>query len=523
MEHTILSGDSRNSSSAPSVPIGRPLLAALILFFCVTFSALASAQTFDFGDVARQAQKLAKQDFKETSVKLPRELQSLTYDQFRDIRFKPEKALWRDAKLPFEAMFFHQGFFFDRPVRISEVRADGVHDIQFSPDQFDYGKNAPPKDSDGLGFSGFRIHYPINTGKYKDEVAVFLGASYFRAVGKDQLYGLSARGLAVDTALASGEEFPRFVRFWLVRPNPQARELTIYALLDSPRVTGAYRFVIVPGAETIADVKARIFLRKDVGKLGIAPLTSMYFFGADKRPPYEDFRPQVHDSDGLSIQSGSSEWIWRPLQNPPRLLVTSFTLDSLAGFGLMQRGRDFSTYQDLESRYEKRPSAWVEPKSAWGRGRVELVQIPTPDETNDNIVAYWIPDKAPVPLQPFDLDYRIRWQKDKETKPPLAWVAQTRRGHAYIRQPDNSINFIIDFEGPALQRLTADDAVEAAVTADDNGEIASADVHRNDVTKGYRISLRVKPKDAKKPVELRAALRDKQQTLSETWSYVLSP
>ena len=327
-------------------------------------------------------------------------MQGLTYDRYRDIRFKPNEAWWRGAKLPFELAFFHQGFYFDQPVRINEVVAGRVREIKFSPDLFDFGANKIDRQKmQGLGFAGFRVHYPVNTPKYKDEVLVFLGASYFRAMGKGQVYGLSARALAVDTALISGEEFPRFVEFWIEQPAANARELTIYGLLDSKRVTGAYRFLLKPGVETVVDVKAQIFLRENVSKLGLAPLTSMFTFGENQRPRTEDYRPEVHDSDGLLIQSGTGEWIWRPLTNPKRLLVTSFALDNPLGFGLMQRDRDFSRYEDLEARYERRPSAWVEPKGKWGAGRVELVQIPSPDETNDNIVAYWVPDATPAYAQ----------------------------------------------------------------------------------------------------------------------------
>ena len=220
----------------------------------------------------------------------------------------------------------------------------------------------------GLGFAGFRVHFPVNTQAYKDEVLVFLGASYFRALGQGQQFGLSARGLAIDTAESSGEEFPRFVEFWIERPQPGAKELTIYALLDSPRATGAYRFVLKPGVTTVLDTDARLFLRKNVAKLGLAPLTSMFYFGGNQRPSREDYRPAVHDSDGLSIREATNNWIWRPLVNPKRLLVTSFALSDPAGFGLMQRARSFEQYQDLEARYDLRPSAWIEPKGGWGTG-----------------------------------------------------------------------------------------------------------------------------------------------------------
>jgi glucans biosynthesis protein len=231
----------------------------------------------------------------------------------------------------------------------------------------------------------------------------------------------------------------------------------------------------------------------------------------------------VHDSDTLLIQSGTGEWIVRPLVNPKRLLVTSFALTNPAGFGLMQSDRSFVNYEDLEARYELRPSAWIEPRGAWGKGRVELVQIPTPDETNDNIVAYWVPDAPPPPRKPYDVEYVMRWQKANETRPKLAQVAQTRRGHGYSRQPDPSIGFVVDFDGPVFERLPEDAVVQAVTTVVANGELVEARPYRNDVTGGYRLRLRVKRIDDKKPVELRAFLRHGDTTLTPTWSYIVPP
>ncbi len=478
---------------------------------------------FGFDDVARRAQQLAAVPYKAPAA-LPKEIQSLNYDQYRDIRFNPDHALWRGTRLPFELAFFHMGWYFDRPVRIHEITAQGVREIRFDPGSFDYGANriAPGK-LKGLGFAGFRVHFPVNTPKYKDEVLAFLGASYFRALGRGQGYGLSARGLAIDTAVAAGEEFPHFSEFWIERPKPAAGELVVLALLESRRATGAYRFVLAPGAETVMSVKMRIFLRDKVTRLGIAPLTSMFFFGENQRAARDDFRPEVHDSDGLSVQLGNGEWLWRPLTNPKRLLVTSFATTHPKGFGLMQRDRAFESYEDLEARYEKRPSAWVEPVGSWGAGRIELVQIPAGDETNDNIVAFWVPEKLPPPGEPLDFEYRLRWQLKEDARPPLAWVTQTRRGHGYLRKPDDSIAFSVDFDGPALRKLAPDAKVEGMVSADGNGQLLSRETFRNDATGGYRVALRVKRVDGAKPVELRGFLRGPEGALSETWSYVLPP
>ncbi|KIF83191.1 glucan biosynthesis protein G [Noviherbaspirillum autotrophicum] len=492
---------------------------------CATLALLpAAAFAFGFDDVAAKARQLAASSYKAPPKNISKTLASLSYDQYRDIRFERDKTYWRNAQLPFELAFFHQGMAFDSPVKIHEVAGKNVREIRFDPKSFHYGANdIHAKDLAGLGFAGFRVHYPVNTPKYKDEVLVFLGASYFRAIGKGQAYGLSARGLAIDTALNSGEEFPQFVEFWIERPGAAAKELTVYALLNSRRVAGAYRFVLRPGTDTAMEVKARLFLRENVAKLGIAPLTSMYFFGENQRAQVEDYRPEVHDSDGLSIQSGTGEWIWRPLVNPRRLLVTSFALNNPLGFGLMQRDRRFGSYEDLEAHYESRPSAWVEPKGDWGAGRVELIQIPTPDETNDNVVAFWVPDTPPRPGQPYDVEYRLLWQKDADRRPPLAWAVQTRRGHGWLRKADDSIALSVDFEGPALKKLAGDAQVEAVVSTDANARLIEVNAYRNAASGGWRMTARLARSDDKKPVELRGYLRSANTTLSETWSYILPP
>lgn len=498
--------------------------AALVAGACLFAPPAAAAAGFAFDHVAQRARELAAKPYAKPAPKLPKELLKLGYDQYRDIRFRTDRFHWRGTKSPFELAFFHPGYNFDQPVRINEVSTEGVREIRFNPDDFQYGANkldtAKLRD---IGYAGFRVHYPMNTPKYKDEVVVFLGASYFRALGKEQRYGLSARGLAIDTGLASGEEFPYFIEFWIERPAALAKELVIYALLDSKSVAGAYRFVLRPGTETVMDVKAQLHLREHVAKLGVAPLTSMFHFGENQPSAKPGYRPEVHDSDGLSVQSGTGEWIWRPLTNPRRLLVTSFAMTNPEGFGLMQRDRAFSSYEDLESRYEARPSAWISPRGKWGPGRVELIQIPTPNETNDNIVAFWVPANPPAPRQPWDIEYRVHWQKEIETRPLTSWVTQTRRGPGYAPVPDKGIAFMIDFEGPALKKLPADAKLEAAITADGNAKIVESIAFRNEVTGGWRVALRLRRADDKKPVELRGFLRNGTEIVSETWSYLLPP
>jgi glucans biosynthesis protein len=486
----------------------------------------APAAAFDFEDVARRAQQLATHAYEDPAGSVPRWLLDIRYDQWRDIRFRPARSLWRDRRLPFSVQFFHLGLFYDRAVRISTITPAGVEPVRFSPDLFDYGKNdfagrVPPE----LGFAGFRLHYPIKTKAYQDEVIVFLGASYFRAVGKEQGFGISARGLAIDTALPGGEEFPWFREYWLVEPGKRARSLTLYALLDSPSATGAYQFVVTPGDQTRVDVKLRLFPRDAVSKLGIGPLTSMFFHGENSRGGFDDYRPEVHDSDGLLVATQNGEWIWRPLENPSQLRVASFAARSPAGFGLIQRDRHLDHFQDLEARPDLRPSVWIEPRGEWGAGHVELVEIPTREDTNDNVVSYWVPEDMPSPTAPLSLEYSMYWYGEDLKRPPGGRVVGTRRDSGTL---DGGQRLVVDFEGPGLRELGPEAPVQGIVSVAGGPEqqarveILEQHIVRNPVTGGWRLVFQLRPQDDD-PVELRAFLRHGEDVLTETWSYLLVP
>lgn len=470
---------------------------------------------FSLDDVAAEAKTLAEQKYQAPRSNLPKEFRDMKFADYQKIQFNRDKAQWAGDKTPFKLSFYHQGMHFDTPVKINEVTATKVEEIKYDSSRFDFGDvKFDPKATENLGWAGFRVLYPINKADKQDEIMTMLGASYFRVVGKDQIYGLSARGMAIDTALPSGEEFPRFTEFWIEKPKPNDKHLVIFALLDSPRATGAYRFTLRPGVDTVVDVKAQMFLRDKVGKLGIAPLTSMFLFGANQPSKVLNYRRELHDSSGLAIHAGNGEWIWRPLNNPKHLSVSNFSVENLRGFGLLQRGRDFSHYEDLDDNYDKRPSAWIEPQGDWGKGSVDLVEIPTADETNDNIVAFWSPETLPEPLKPFDFAYRMHWTLDEAALHPTdsAWVKQTLRSTGdvkqsnLIRQPDGSVAYLVDFEGPSLKALPENAAVRSQVSVGDNAELVENNVRYNPETKGWRLTLRMKIKDPSKSTEMRAAL-----------------
>jgi glucans biosynthesis protein len=509
------------------------LLFCLFPFGNMLHPTLEAKQLFGFQSVINKANELSKKSYDENDGKVPDFLLNISYDNWRDIRFNPDHALWRKDKLLFTAQFFHPGLYYKKRVKIHVIDSSGVNEIQFSPDLFDYGgTNLKAKVPADLGFAGFRLHYPINKLDYHDEVVVFLGASYLRAVGQKMNYGISARGLAIDTALSRGEEFPYFKEFWLVKPSAGARHITVYALLDSPSLTGAYKYIIYPWKETLMRVTSRIFMRRSVDKLGIAPLTSMFFYGENtNQPPVDDFRPEVHDSDGLMFATGSGEWIWRPLKNPRSLFVTSFQDTNPVGFGLIQRDRHFAHYQDLESHYESRPSVWVAPVGNWGEGHLELIQIPlVASEINDNIVAFWVPSNLSESKQSFTFAYELNWHLSGRTRPPLGRVIATRTA----RPKKNITKFVIDFVGERLQSLPPDSPLTAVITVDPKAILVEQQLYKNRVTKGWRLVFQISieesspvdlllPPDRKPALELRAFLKLNESKLTETWSYAYLP
>lgn len=518
---------------------GAMLLLRARIAACASLAALTlaggQAHAFDLDDVAAIARQRSQAPWREASHAVPAELAKMAYDNYRDIRFNAASTLWRADKLPFEANFFHVGRHGDS-VRIHEITTAGVKRLPYDPATFNFGKNKlSPETWGDLGHGGVRFFTNLNSPTYKDELVVFTGATYFRALGSGQRYGLSARGLAVDTAGGTGggkEEFPRFTDFWLQKPLGDSKQLTVFAVMDSERMTGAYRFDIQAGEQTTTNVQARIFMRTantsgnrtPVTTLGIAPLTSMFFFG-ENQPRPGDFRPEVHDSDGLMMATGDGEWLWRPLQNPSSPLVTSFAMKSLKGFGLMQRDRAFASYEDTEARYETRPSAWVTPVGDWGAGRVELLQFATPDETHDNVAAYWVPEKIPAPGQSLDIAWQISWQGKNQQLPPNSWVTQSRRGTGYSKAGTDltgQVQYIIDFAGPALDALPEDARVEAISSADTNGRVLESMAYKNPATGAWRMTLRVLRLNPAQPIELRAFLKHDNHTVSETWTNLIT-
>ena len=493
----------------------------LLLLAIMAGAAGARGDAFDFESLRFEARRLAAEPYR-APAEVPPVLRDLTYDEYRHIRFNPDQTLWRGEQLPFQLQFFHPGLFYTHTVQVNELDGPRVRPIGFDRNLFVYDQiELAGRLPESLGFAGFRILYDLN--KPGDELGAFLGASYFRLLCRRAVYGLSARGLAVNTGGPGPEEFPAFEEFWVQKPGRAAREIVVYALLNGPSVTGAYRFVIVPGAETAVQVHAVIY-RRDAGPpLGLAPLTSMFWYGENSGTTHGDFRPEVHDSDGLLVARGSGEWLWRPLVNPAEMRVASFADDNPRGFGLLQRDRDFEHYQDLEAHYHQRPSAWVEPVGTWGAGAVRLVELPTADETSDNVVAFWTPANPPAPGQPLEFSYNLYWFLDPGRRPPAGYVTATRL--SVVPKHPELKRFLVDFDGPYLHAQPADPAIEPVVTVGAGAALQAGTVtiQKNPDNGTWRVTFVVRPDGSDQPVELRCFLRKTPHVLTETWSYLWNP
>ncbi|MBL1257577.1 glucan biosynthesis protein [Methylocystis sp. Sn-Cys] len=478
---------------------------------------------FGFDEVVARARDLARAPFEDAAPRLPDPFDALDFDTWRDIRYKPDHALFSNLAGGFRLHTFHLGFLYRRAVTINTIRDGIAAPIPYSPAMFDYGRlkldKAPAVNT---GFAGFRLHFPVNDPHVQDEAISFLGASYFRFLGRDQQYGLSARALCVEAG-TNRETFPFFREFWVETPVSGNNHITIYALLDGEAVTGAYRFDLTVGQESTLDVQATLFPRRSGVKFGLAPLTSMYLTGENDRRVRDGFRDELHDSDGLLVRTGSDEWLWRPLGNPARERMSSFLDRNPRGFGLLQRDRTFESYQDLDLAYQNRPSYFVEPVGDWGEGRVELIELPTPDETNDNIVASWAPATPPEPDKPFSFAYRVNAGLDMPRLAPNGRVVHTFEAPARAlgsSEPNNpgARRFLVDFAGGDLSYYVSDPAQVEAIASTSSGRVLRASVTANQHIDGLRalFDVSVKPGDT---ADLRLFLRANGRTLTETWTY----
>jgi glucans biosynthesis protein len=469
--------------------------------------------------VVGAARELAARDYVGPDRSLPGTLERLSYDDFRRINFRRNSTLLRSPGSHFGLQLFHRGGIFRNKVRVHVVDQGTAAELNYVPGLFDFGAvGAPGGLRTDLGFAGFRLLFPLNRPDKLDELVSFLGASYFRLLGPGQHYGLSARGLALGSG-GPHEEFPDFVAFWIEAPRPLTPSITVHALLDSPSVTGAYRFVFAPQADADVQVEATLFPRRELRSLGLAPLTSMFLFGENTVGKPTDFRPEVHDSDGLAIRTSAGEWIWRPLRNPAKPTTSAFLDEAPSAFGLIQRDRHFRSYQDLEAQYHLRPSYWIEPRALGGAGYVALTELTASREAEDNVVACWRPDRAPRAGEELSIAYAIH-----SATPPLhgggraVATFETHVGAATSTGPSGLRRFVIDFAGGRLgsSRINLAD-LELVATAS-AGAVSGPTLVRNRAIDGVRASFDV-DLPTEQDVDLRAYIRMGHEAVSETWTY----
>jgi glucans biosynthesis protein len=482
-------------------------------------------QPFDYARLKGVARTLADGPYKAPPDQLPPAIAQLDWDHWQSIRFREEHSLWAADGLRFRIQFAHLGFRSNKPVRMYLVEDGQSQEIAFDPAMYDYSRagvaagQLPPT----LGFAGFRILFHTD---WTRDVAAFQGASYFRAVDGEMQFGISHRGLAIDCGMPTPEEFPDFIAYYLEKPEPGSSRMTLYGLLDSPSVAGAYRFIIDVADTIVMDMDASLYPRKQIERLGIAPGTSMFFSGKNDHRSSEDWRPEIHDSDGLQIWTGSGEWIWRPLTDPTSVRVNTYADDGPRGFGLMQRERNFEQYQDDGVFYDRRPCAWVEPKGNWGKGAVTLVEIPTRDEVMDNIVAFWTPAAKPQKGQELLYGYKLYWARENPIGPKLATVRATRTGIGGVvgqKRTHFSWRFVVDFAGGDLP-LVPDSARVTPIISASRGRVEITSARPLVPLRQWRAMFDLAlTDDSVEPINLRLFLSMDGQALSETWLYQYVP
>lgn len=501
-------------------------LAYISLFtFIATFSnAQQKRAQVSLDLIAKQARKLIESPMRQAEP-LPEVLQTLSYDDYRNIRFRPSEALWWNTDSSFRVEFFHPGYIFNDQVDIFEASDTHVQEVPFLKGAFDYNNSqyAPGFFSAPKHYSGIRIKYPLNDPDIYDDLIVFQGASYFRGLGQDHSYGLSLRGITMNTT-GEVEDFPRFTKLWLKKPKPADKILTIFALLEGKEVTGAYQFEIKPNGTTQIKVQARLFFRENgASKAGIAPLTSMFTFGENSNNrPDSDWRPEVHDSDGMLVHS-NAEWNWYPLENLPGRNIREVPTVKLQGFGLMQRDRDFRNYKDLEAHYEQRPSAWIQPDVKWPTGAIVLYTFGTATEATDNVIAYWKPDLAENEMGPVDFAYTISLQT-KDPTHDLAKVIETRVGTRTLDTSATTI--VIEFSRP--DTIAIDEIASLSVGFDHGTAnlIEAPQIQYSQPEDRIRVFANFSTKEGlkiEKPYQMSAQLLRDGHQVSEKWNYQWKP
>jgi glucans biosynthesis protein len=526
------------------------LLTALAL--AITFRS-GNRPRFTFADVQARAQEQARKPYAPLPDLLPPQLKKLTPAQEQGIFWNDTYRLWRKKGLPFQVDFYPLSNDVHTAPTVNTVDRHGSHLLAYSPTFFRFNFPINPPLPLNLGYGGFYIRYPHMAPKSDPKLPLdgfftVKGASYFRVMAKEQVYGLSSRALAINTVTENKEEFPQFTEWWLYQPAPGADAMVLDALLDSPSVSGAYEFTLHPGAQTSVDIRATLFFRKTVPQLGLAPFSSMYFYGENAKNHFGNYHPEIHDSDGMLMNTGKGDWLWRPLEQTTFRQVYNFADTNPKGFGLLQRDRDFQHYQDLDMNYNLRPSAWVTPHGNWGAGVVQLIQLVTNNTNTDNVALYWHPNQAPKAGDRLDLSYTIDYYMNDANRPPLAYAVQTLINDPAPPpspppvavgppappppppktppppSPTIPVQFLVDFAGDGIEDIPADHKPDIDLICPPAlGTVRESRVEKNGYDNSWRVTFTIVPAKVNVPVELLCTLRSGGRPLTETWTYTWHP
>jgi glucans biosynthesis protein len=523
-------GDTPSSSSRPPAPSRRDALAltagtlaALALpagaqAQSVTQQAitatLGEGQRFDPALVLDIARVIARRPFQAPANDLPEPFNNLNYEQYIAIRAQASAVLWSGEARGFAIEPLHRGFIFGQGLSLHIVEDGLVRRIGYDRGKFDFGRLNPAATLPDIGFSGFRI-FAAGGNEPAREVAVFQGATFFRAIANGQSFGAMARGLTLRPAEARGEEFPVFRAFWIERPIAGSGTLVMHGLMDSESCCGAFRFTLRPGDVTIVDVEATIIPRAPLEHVGLGGMASTFLFAPHSRRIGDDVRPAVHESLGLQMLNGRGEWIWRPLNNPETLQISVFADQSPKGFGLLQRERDHTVFQDDDQQFQRRPSLWIEPLGDWGQGAVQLLEIPSDSEVNDNILAYWRPRQPLAPGTEWAFALRQYWCWEPPERPALAIVRGSRIGRA--PGGPRRRRFMVDFVGDGLADAGRIVELKPILSATP-GALTNIRVWPYPERKTVRIGFDLDPGN-EASVELRLLLEAAGKPASETWLY----
>jgi periplasmic glucans biosynthesis protein len=488
---------------------------------------LGEARPFSYEALKQEAQRLVAEPYHAPDTPAPEIVSLITYEKWGQIIYNTDHALYADAKERFPVEFFHLGEFFRKAVKMHVVENDEAREILYDPSYFNMPADSIAQQLPlGAGFAGLRVQEAKDGPLYwkKNDWVAFLGASYFRAIGELRQYGMSARGVALDTwQFGANEEFPDFTHFYI---GPETGDgVILHALLEGPSIVGAYKFAMTRRKGVVMDVDCALYLRGAITRFGVAPLTSMFWFSEAVKSAAIDWRPEVHDSDGLSIWTGGGERLWRPLNNPDRVMASAFSDNNPKGFGLMQRDRNYDHYLDNVF-YDRRPSVWIEPKGDWGKGAIHLIEIPTDDEIHDNVVAMWVPENPALPGASFDYSYRLHWLADEPYPTSLARSVATRLGNGGQPgqpRPVGVRKFVVDFLGGPLAKLPFGVKPEPVLWASRGAfSYVFTEAVFDGVSGHWRAQFDLTV-DGAEPVELRAYLRNGDEILSEHWLYQYHP